>query len=324
MTQPLDRRQFLAASTAAAAGVAMAAGQRAGAQEPFKHKLYKALIVGKPTAEELGPMKEAGFDGVETRAIVSPEEAEQAGEIADGLDMKIHSVTRGWAKFNSGNEEEVETSIKQTAAALRAAHGYGADAILLVPCKIGGQAMPQAWDFKIEFDPETGHLTKVADGDNGAYADYIAAHDHAYDTSQVAIRKLIPVAEETGVVIAVENVWNNLFVDPHHLAHFIDSCESPWVKAYFDIGNHVKYSPPEEWIPVLGERLAKCHVKDYKLNEDGHGGDWADIRDGSVNWPVVRRALDDIDYEGWMTIEGSGGLSLEEKSKRLDQIIAGQ
>jgi len=323
MTQPLDRRQFLAASAAAAAGVAMAAGQRAGAQEPFKHKLYKALIVGKPTAEELGPMKEAGFDGVEAHTV-SPEEAAQAREMAEGLGMRIHCVLRGWASFNSGNEEEVETSIQQTVAALRAAQGYGADAILLVPCKIGGQAMPQAWDFRIEFDPETGQLTKVADGDNAPYADYIAAHDHAYDTSQVAIRKLIPVAEETGVVIAVENVWNHLFVDPRHLAHFADSFGSPWVRVYFDIGNHVKYSPPEQWIAALGERIAKCHVKDYKLNEDGHGGDWADIRDGSVNWPVVRKALDDVGYEGWMTIEGSGGLSLEEKSKRLDQIIAGQ
>jgi L-ribulose-5-phosphate 3-epimerase len=323
MTQPLDRRQFLATSASVAAGVAMASGRGAQAQEPFKHKLYKALIVGKPTADELGPMKEAGFDGVEAHPV-SPEEAAQAKAVADGLGMKIHSVLRGWAKFNSDNAEEVEASIQQTVAALRAAQGYGADAILLVPCRIGGQAMPAPWDFKIEFDEGTGHLTKVADGDNAPFADYIAAHDHAYDTSRTAIEKLIPVAEETGIFIAVENVWNNLFVDPRHLAHFADSFESPWVKVYFDIGNHAKYSPPEQWIPVLGERIAKCHVKDFKLNEDGHDGKFVDIRDGSVNWPVVRRALDDIGYDGWMTIEGSGGLSMEEKGKRLDLIIAGQ
>ena len=141
--------------------------------------------------------------------------------------------------------------------------------------------------------------------------------------STAAVKKLIPVAEETKVVIALENVWNNLWGRPAHFKQFVASFQSPWVKAYFDIGNHVKYAPPEEWIKSLGPLLAKCHVKDFKLNPDGHGGKFVDIRDGSVNWPVVRQALEDVGYSGWMTIEG-GGLSLDEHSKRLDLIIAGK
>ena len=38
------------------------------------------------------------------------------------------------------------------------------------------------------------------------------------------------------------------------------------------------------------------------------------------NWPEVRKALDEVGYNGWMTIEG-GNLSNEENSKRLDLII---
>ena len=53
------------------------------------------------------------------------------------------------------------------------------------------------------------------------------------------------------------------------------------------------------------------------------GGDFVNIRDGSVRWPVVRAALDSVGYNGWMTIEG-GDLSLEEHSKRLDSIVAGK
>jgi hexulose-6-phosphate isomerase len=185
---------------------------------------------------------------------------------------------------------------------------FGADAILLVPCRIGDMKMPQAWEFDIEFDPATGHLMRVVKGDNEPYKAYIEAHDHA--------------TEETGVVIAVENVWNNLWVKPDLFAHFVTSFDSPWVKAYFDIGNHVKYAPPEQFIRALGPRLAKCHVKDFKLNPDGHGGDFCNIRDGSVHWPVVRKALDEVGYSGWMTIEG-GDCSLEEHSRRLDLIIAG-
>ena len=51
-------------------------------------------------------------------------------------------------------------------------------------------------------------------GDNAPYADYIAAHNHATDTSREWVSRLIPIAEKTGVVIALENVSNNLWVKP--------------------------------------------------------------------------------------------------------------
>jgi len=320
MANDFTRRQFLATSACATTGGALSLQSRARAADA--ERLKKALIVGQPTEEVLKPIKEAGFDGVEA-GVVSPEDAAEAKKIAEGLGLRIHSVLRGWMAYNSEKPEELQASFKQTEAALRAAQAYGADAILLVPCRIGGMAMPEAWDFKIQYDKQTGHLVSVAAGDNDKYRDYIAAHDRAYDTSLEGISKLIPAAEETGVVIALENVWNNLFVDPHYYAHFIDAFNSKWVQAYFDLGNHVKYAPTEEWVRGLGKRIAKVHVKDFKLNADGHGGNFVDIRDGSVNWPVVRRALADIGYNGWMTVEGGPG-DKAEASKRLDLIIAGK
>ena len=182
--------------------------------------------------------------------------------------------------------------------------------------------MPEAREFDIEFDEKSGHVKKVTAGDNSQYKDYIAAHNHAIDTSRVAVEKLIPVAEKTRVVIALENVGNSLWVKPAIFKHFVASFANPWVKAYFDIANHVRYAPPEEWIRELGKLTVRCHVKDFKLNPDGRGG--ASIREGSVNWPQVRKALDDVGYSGWMTIEGSEKLSLEERSRRLDLIIAGK
>jgi L-ribulose-5-phosphate 3-epimerase len=196
--------------------------------------------------------------------------------------------------------------------------------VLLVPCRIGGMKMPAPRQFAIQFDQQTGHLTRVVAGDNAPYADYLKAHNHAVDTSRAAVKRLIPLAEKCGVVIALENVWNNLWVQPAVFQNFVASFGSPWVKAYFDIGNHVKYAPPEEWILTLGSLIAKCHVKDFKLNDADPGtGKFVNIRDGSVRWPAVRAALDKIGYNGWMTIEG-GSLSTEENSKRLDLIIAGQ
>ena len=323
MTHRVNRREFLAASSAAPLVLATA-GRLAGAEEAFKPQRKKALICGRPAEDHLRKLKAAGFDGVETTAAdLAPDDAAPCRRAAENVGMKIHSVLRGWMEFNSTDPAKVEETIKATERSLRAARAFGADAVLLVPCKIGGMKIPEPWEFDIEFDPATGRLTRVVKGDNEPYKVYIEAHDHATDTSRQAVRKLIPVAEETGVVIAVENVWNNLWVEPDLFAHFVKSFDSPWVKAYFDIGNHVKYAPPEQFIRALGPRIAKCHVKDFKLNPDGHGGAFCNIRDGSVNWPAVRKALDEVGYSGWMTIEG-GDCSLEEHSRRLDLILAGK
>ena len=183
--------------------------------------------------------------------------------------------------------------------------------------------MPEPWLFDIRFDKKNGHLKQVVAGDNAKYQKYIEAHNHATDTSREGIKRLIPTAKKTGVIIAVENVWNNFCVKPDLAANFVASFNSPWVRAYFDIGNHVRYAPPQNWIRTFGKLVAKCHVKDFKLNANGHDGTFCNIRDGSVNWPAVRAALDAVGYKGWMTIEG-GDLSLAENGKRLDLILAGK
>lgn len=325
----IDRRSFLGQTARLAVGTGMAATWAAhsparAADPTFATKLRKALIMDRPTEERLKPLKDAGFDGVEA-GILPVAEAEKAREAAAKLGLSIHSVLRGWAEFNSPDQAKVETSLKTTEDALRAAEAYGADAVLLVPCRIGGLRMPQAWEFLLDLDPETGHLSRVVAGDNEPYKDYIRAHNHATDTSREAVKRLIPLAEKTKVVIALENVWNNLWVRPEHFRQFVASFGSPWIKAYYDIGNHVKYARSEDWILTLGSLIAKVHVKDFKLNaqDAGGGGDFVNIRDGSVRWPVVRAALDRVGYNGWLTIEG-GDLSIEEHNRRLDLICAGK
>ncbi|NLC59157.1 MAG: sugar phosphate isomerase/epimerase [Armatimonadetes bacterium] len=322
MGAQMNRRQFLATSAMAAAGAAGILGGRLEAAPKFRTTLKRALIVGEPTRENLQAIKDAGFDGVEA-GIVTPEKAAEARKIAEEMGLRIHSVIRGWAQFNSDNQQEVESGLQVTIDALKAAQAYGADAVLLVPGRMDVNPMPEPWEFRVKFDRKTGHITQVVEGDNARYQAYIDAHNRAYDAFQVAVRRLIPVARETRVVIALENVWNNLFVDPAHFAFFVNSFKNRWVKAYLDLGNHVKYAPTEQWVAALGKSIAKCHVKDFKLNPDGRGGNFCEIRDGSVDWPVVRKALDRVGYSDWMTIEG-GSLPFDEQRRRLDLIIAGQ
>ena len=114
-----------------------------------------------------------------------------------------------WAEFNSDDPSKVEKTLAVTEDALRAAQAYGAETVLLVPCRISGMKMPGPRQFAIEFDPKSGHLTRVVAGDNAPYADYLKAHNHAIDTSREAVKRLIPVAEKCGVVIALEKVGYN-------------------------------------------------------------------------------------------------------------------
>lgn len=323
MKHDFTRRQFLAASAAGAVGLSL--GSRIEAA-PFQTKLKKALI-GAPKEETFVSWKAAGFDGMETRDWdVSPEEAAKGRKIAEKYGMPIHSVMRGWTKFNSPDAGKVADDVASMETSLKAAEAYGADAVLLVPCRLEEKLeMPLPWDFDIEFDEKTGMVQRVAEGDNSKYGPYIEAQNHATEATRKAVEKLIPVAEKTGVVIALENVWNNFWVKPKLFANFVASFKNPWVQCYYDIGNHVRYAPPEEWLRALGKLIVKIHVKDFTVDHSTpRGGSFVDIRDGDVDWPSVRKEIDRIGYNGWMTIEGSGKLSLEERNKRLDLIVAGK
>ncbi len=321
MQDAMTRRGFLAASAMAGAGAVLGPALR-GAE--FRTVLLKALIRGLPDDKTLADLKEAGFAGIEcTDWGAAPAAAEAARDRAAAHDMAIHSVLRGWCEFNHADPAKVRADIESVRTALATAQRLGANAVLLVPCRVGG-TVPNPWEFQIEYDPGTLAVSRVVAGDNAPFAEYIKAQNHATETSRKAVEALIPEAERLGVVIALENVWNNLWVKPDFFAAFVKSFRSPWVGAYLDLGNHVKYAPTPAWIEALGDAIAKCHVKDFRLKPDGKGGDFVDIRDGSNDWPAIRAALDRVGYNGWLTIEGSGGLSLAEQSRRLDLIIRGE
>lgn len=349
MTKRINRREFLGASAALAASpyaphspsvgrsVSAAVGAAQSPAPPFTTKPRKALIQDRPTEEYLTQLKAAGFDGVEAPRPVPPAEAEKIRATAERLGLRVHSVIRGTALFNSTDRAVVDQHFVQTEEAIQSAQAFGADTVLLVPARIeahtpggagnrNGILMPRPWECLLEWDPKTGHLSRAVAGDNAPYAEYIRQQNHAVDTSTDAVKRLIPLAEKAGVVLALENVWNNLWVNPLYFRQYVESFQSKWVRAYYDIGNHIKFGRPEEWILTLGSLIVKVHVKDYKLDAadaDGQGA-FVNIRDGSVRWPIVRTALEQINYSGWMTIEAPIGISVAEQGSRLDLILAGK
>jgi len=119
-----------------------------------------------------------------------------------------------------------------------------------------------------------------------------------------SLKRLAPQAEKAGVILGFES-W--LSAEQH--LEILDRVGSPAVQVYYDVGNSQKagYDILKE-IRQLGKRICEFHAKDY---DDLYGK-------GSMNFPEVRRAMDDIGYRGWIHIEGTKfPLGLEE-SVRYD------
>ena len=134
--------------------------------------------------------------------------------------------------------------------------------------------------------------------------DEVVPYDVAYDRALEALKRLAPYAEKYGVCIGVENVWNKMLLSPLEMRDFIDKIGSPWVGAYFDVGNVVVNGYPEHWIRILGSRIKKVHFKDY-VRSDGTLQGFVDIGEGDVDYPAVMAALAEAGYDDWVTAEVS-------------------
>src|SRR5439155_20045591 len=167
-----------------------------------------------------------------------------------------------WNKLLSNPDEQVRREgLEGLNQALRDAKRYGASSVLLVP----GRVTPQV------------------------------SYDDCFKRSVAEIRKAVPLAQELGVKIAVENVWNDFITKPEQAKEYLDAIDSPQVGWHFDIGNAVKFSPPEQWIPVLGNRIVKLHIKEYSQFTRFN----VQLLKGDNNWPAIMKALDAVGYHGW-------------------------
>ena len=295
----MKRREFLAQS--AVTGAALAAGRgRAAAAAPEdgmkKAVVYSMLPSTLPPADRFKLARDCGFDGIEMPAV--PEaECEPLRSAAERAGVRLHSVIYGgWSPpLTHPDPAQREQSVKNAEAALRSAKALGADCILLVPGLVNAET----------------------------------SYRNAYRWAQEGIRKLIPTAERLKVPILLEEVWNNFLLSPLEFNAFVDSFKSRSVQAYFDVGNVVPFAWPEDWIRTLGPRIKKVHLKDFKGGPglfQAIGGSFVNLRDGSVNWPEVRKAFSEIGYNGWVTCELSGGDAeyLKDVSRRVDLILAGK
>lgn len=264
----------------------------------FKKAMWYAAAPGETVLEKFKAIKAAGFDGVEPPSELDQEEVLRARD-ATGLAIPSVSCGRRSRPMISPQASARKSAVQGIQAALREAKRYGASSILVVP---GGV------------------------GDETTYAE-------AWERSVETLRETVPLAEELGVNLAIENVWNNFLLSPLEAARFVDEFKSPAVGWHFDVGNVIYLGWPEQWIRILGKRIQKVHFKEFsrkKMNEAGlRAGFAVEFLEGDNNWPAVMKALDEIGYTSWALVEPAWqpkGVPGEERLKqiagKLNQILA--
>ena len=275
----MNRRNFITVSS-------LALSQFVAAEpKSFKGKIKKAVKFGtKPNEAQMQKLKDLGFDGIEGSAPGL--QVEPMKQACQKIDLPMHGVVynKHWKVRLSDPDPKVrEESRKGLAQAMREAKGVGGTSVLLVPGRVKGEQ-------------ET--------------------HQHVWDRSIEQIRKLIPLARELRIHILIETVWNGFCYKPEQFRDYIDAIDSPWVQAYYDIGNMQKYGPSHNWIRVLGNRTLKLDVKDW-----GSKNGFCPLGQGDVDWKKVRHELEQIEFKGWATREGNDG-GVENTARLMNKLLA--
>jgi hexulose-6-phosphate isomerase len=279
----MNRRQFTKNSLMASAMLSTSSFPGFSTlNSDFARSLKKGIMwgnigFGQTIMEKFLAAKDAGFEGVEVMSHLDRTEVLKARD-ATGLVIPSVCGEFHW-KFPLSDPDPAirEQGIAALKVSLEDAAAYSADTVLLVPGRVNESV----------------------------------SYDDCWTRTVEEIKKVIPMAINLKVKIAIENVWNNFLISPMEAASFIDQFKTPFVGSYFDCGNVLVYGWPEQWIKILGRRLAKVHIKEFSrkiADKQGRGAGFnVKLQEGDVNWSAVMKALDDIGYTGWTTVEQPGG-----------------
>ncbi len=249
--------------------------------------IYCGFAGEKKPREFIDWAAEKGLDGVELTVgdclSVDTTEAE-AKELAayakaKGVGLRSFATGAGWGKWLCADDPaERAEAIEFVKKYLQLAAWMGVETVLVVP-----GATRVAWDA------------------SHAEVSYL----NAWKNATASIRELVPVAEELGVNLALENVWNRFLISPMEWKLFLDQFSSKRVGIYFDAANCCLNCRPQDFPEILGSYIKAVHLKNFEESDCAGGlhGFGDDLFRGVVDFKALFAALEKINYAGPCTVE---------------------
>src|SRR6266511_2680521 len=233
--------------------------------------------------------KDARFDGIELNYDLDNDLSPKAGakefqairKMADSIGIAISGLCSFllWPyPLTSNDPEKRARGLELAGKMAQAAHDLAVENLLVVP---GAVHIP----WRTDHEP--------------------VPNDVCDQRAREAIGKLVAQAEKLKVFLNIENIFfNGYLMTPMEMNAFVDGFQSEYVRVHFDTGNIMLFQHPENWIPILGQRIKNIHFKEFTKKGTDHSLEsFRPLLDGTTNWPAVLEALDRVNYRGYLTFE---------------------
>lgn len=223
-----------------------------------------------------------GFDGVEILHRQMREESNaylqklKRQAFSLGLDLCGFSTHQG---FVSPSKEERQKNIDHTQHCIEMAYALGIPTIRINTGR---------WGTIKDFDElmKARGIEPRLDG----YTD-----EDGFGWVIDSIEKLLPRAQECGVVLGLENHWG-LGRTPEGVMRIVNAIDSPWLAVTLDTGNFLE--DPYDRLELLADKAILVQAKTYF-----GGGKWYTL---DLDYPRIAAMLKKHKYRGYVSLEFEG------------------
>ena len=243
-------------------------------------------FVGDPI-EALRSVAASGYTEVELIAEGlewedGPPDSAPFREALESSGLYPHTIHAPFKSINlaSMDEGERKESVAQVAAAMRFHAEVGGQTIIVHP-----SGSPTSPDVPLYTRENVGKATEMA---------------------HRSISELVPIGEETGVRMALENLVGKMgfparpLETMQELRSFMADLPAEYVGICHDIGHtRLRKLDVSEEARIASERLYALHIQDGFSDEDDH----LPPGHGTIDFDSFRQALEDIGFDGAWTME---------------------
>ncbi|MXW82019.1 MAG: sugar phosphate isomerase/epimerase [Rhodothermaceae bacterium] len=286
-----DRRKFLQTAAVAATGLSLApvTVSKPSVRRPnpigvstYSFWRFNGPKENYPIEDCIDQAAEMGFDGIELLHVQMA--SEEPGYLqslkrrafVNGLDLMGFSTHQG---FVSPEVRVRQRNINETIRQIELCYELGIPTMRLNTGRWGTSASFTALMDNRGIEPPLEGYT-----DEEAFGWVIGS-----------IERLIPKAEQCGVLLGLENHWG-LGRTPEGVLRIVEAIDSPWLKVTLDTGNFLE--DPYDKLEMLAPHTVLMQAKTYY-----GGGTWYTL---DLDYPRIAEIMRRHNYAGYVSLEFEG------------------